>query len=222
MNIEILSKIEHTLLKPDARREDLAKLCAEAAEYGFGLVAINPCWTEYCKEQLKGTGVLVDAAVGFPLGQSLKETKIAECEHCIGAGADEIDMVINIGKLIDGDETCVYEEIKGVVDCCHHFRHVCKVILETALLSQAQIVTACKIAEKAGADFVKTSTGFSGAGATTENVALMRASVGPAVKIKAAGGIRNLEQARAMISAGADRIGTSAGVVIFRELQRET
>jgi deoxyribose-phosphate aldolase len=222
MDTEILSKIEHTLLKPDARREDLAKICAEAIEYEFGLVAINPCWTEYCKERLKGTGVLVDAAVGFPLGQSLKETKIAECEHCIGAGADEIDMVINIGKLIDGDENYVYEEVKGVVDFCHRFRRICKVILETALLSKTQIVRACEIAEKAGADFVKTSTGFSGTGATIENVALMRASVGPGVKIKASGGIRNLEQARAMISAGADRIGTSAGIRIARELQQKT
>jgi deoxyribose-phosphate aldolase len=221
VDTEILSRIEHTLLKPDARREDLAKLCAEAIEYGFGLVAINPCWTGYCRERLKGTGVLVDAAVGFPLGQSLRETKIAECEHCIGAGADEIDMVINIGKLIDGDEDYVYQDIKGVVDCCHRFHRLCKVILETALLSKARIVTACKIAEKAGADFVKTSTGFSGPGATTENVALMRASVGPAVKIKAAGGIRSLEQARAMISAGADLIGTSAGVKIAGELRQE-
>jgi deoxyribose-phosphate aldolase len=163
----------------------------------------------------------VDAAVGFPLGQSLKETKIAESEHCIKAGADEIDMVINVGRLIDGDEDYVYEEIKGVVDCCHRLRRPCKVILETALLSKAQIVSACKIAEKAGADFVKTSTGFSGGGATTENVALMRASVGPKVKIKAAGGIRDLEQARAMISAGADRIGTSAGVRIAGELRQE-
>jgi deoxyribose-phosphate aldolase len=218
----ILSKIEHTLLKPDARREDLAKLCAEAVEYGFGLVAINPCWTAYCGERLDGTGILVDAAVGFPLGQSLPETKIAECEHCIAAGAGEIDMVINVGKLIDGDETFVYEEIKSVTDCCHRSRLICKVILETALLSKEQIVSACKIAEKAGADFVKTSTGFSGAGATTENVALMRASVGPKLRIKAAGGIRSLEQVRALVSAGADRIGTSAGVRIAGELRRET
>ncbi|MDR2143009.1 MAG: deoxyribose-phosphate aldolase [Treponema sp.] len=220
MDTEILSKIEHTLLKPDARKEDMTRICAEAVEYGFGLVAINPCWTGYCKERLKGTGILVDAAVGFPLGQSLRETKAAECKHCIDAGADEIDMVMNVGKFIDGDEDYVFKDIKGVVDCCHRFRRLCKVILETCLLSKARIIQACKIAEKAGADFVKTSTGFSGPGATAENVALMRASVGPGVKIKASGGIRNLEQAMAMVCAGADRIGTSAGIVIARELRR--
>jgi deoxyribose-phosphate aldolase len=218
MDKSILQKIEHTFLKPNAGKEDLKKLCDEAKQYGFAFVAINPCWVGYCKEQLKGTAVKVDAAVGFPVGQVLSETKAAECEQCILAGADEIDMVMNVGRLIDGDEDYVLNDIKGVVDVCHSHGILCKVILETCLLSNEQIVTAGKIAEKAGADFIKTSTGFSGPGATAEHVALMRASVGPRVRIKASAGIRNLEQALAMVNAGADRIGTSAGVAIAREL----
>jgi deoxyribose-phosphate aldolase len=218
MDKSILQKIEHTFLKPDARKEDLKKLCDEAKLYGFAFVAVNPCWVGYCKEQLKGTVVKVDAAVGFPLGQNLSETKAVECEQCIAAGADEIDMVMNVGRLIDGEEDYVLNDIKGVVDVCHSHGILCKVILETCLLSKEQIVTAAQIAEKAGADFIKTSTVFSGSGATAENVALMRASVGQRVRIKASAGIRNSEQAVAMTRAGAARIGTSAGVAIAREV----
>ena len=217
--MELLKCIEHTYLKPNALESDLLKLCNEAKEYGFGFVAVNPAWVSFCKQQLKGSGVLVDAAVGFPLGQTLTETKIAECQQCINAGADEIDMVMNVGKLIDGDYEYVYQDIKGVVDASHEHHILCKVILETCLLNEEQKITACQIVERAGADFVKTSTGFSTGGATVSDIELMRKTVSSKVKIKASAGIRNLEQALALIEVGADRLGTSAGVSIAQEWQ---
>ncbi|MDR2210361.1 MAG: deoxyribose-phosphate aldolase [Spirochaetaceae bacterium] len=217
----IVKKIDHTLLKPGAREEDLKRLCTEAKQYGFTAIAINPCWIPLCKKELEGTGILIVATVGFPLGQMLTETKAGECEDAINAGAGEIDMVINLGKLLSGDEDYVFKDIKAAADCCHRRGIKCKVILETALLTEGQIVRACEIAEKAGADYVKTSTGFNGPGAAVEHVRLMRKSCGSAVKIKAAGGIRSLSQARAMVEAGADRIGTSAGLAIAAELEAE-
>jgi deoxyribose-phosphate aldolase len=210
--------IDHTLLKPDATEPEVRKLCKEAKEYGFTFVIVNPCWIAACKDELKGTDIKVGVTLGFPLGQMLKETKAAEAEDIIKAGGDEIDMVMNVGKLLSGDETYVHDDIKGVVDVCHKRGIKCKVILEICLLTNEQIEKACKICEKAGADYVKTSTGFSGPGATVEAVALMRKSCGPKVLVKAAGGIRNLEQAKAMAAAGAVRLGTSAGIAIAKEL----
>ena len=215
--MELLSCIEHTFLKPNATEKELRVLCEEAKEYGFGFVAVNPAWVSFCKKELRGTSVLVDAAVGFPLGQVLSITKKEEARHCIAAGADEIDMVMNIGMLIAGDEDYVYQDILGVVTVCHEAGILCKVIIETCLLSDEQKIKACQIAEKAGADFVKTSTGFSTGGATVEDIVLMRKTVSNQVRIKASAGIRNLEQALALIAAGADRLGTSAGVLIAQE-----
>jgi len=218
----ILEKIDHTILKPDATQADVARICGEAKQYGFTVVVVNPCWIPFCKEQLKNSSVAIVTTLAFPLGQTQRKSKVSECQDAINAGADEIDMVLNVGKLLSGDETYVYEDIKGVVDCCHKHGKICKVILETCLLNEEHIVAACKIAEKAGADYVKTSTGFSSGGATVETVRLMRKTCGPGVKIKASGGIRNLAQARAMVDAGADRLGTSAGVAIAAELENET
>ena len=218
--MELLSRIEHTFLKPDATKKDLKVLCDEAKEYGFGFVAVNPAWVSYCKKELAGTSVLVDAAVGFPLGQTLSITKKEEARHCIAAGADEIDMVMNVGMLIAGEEEYVYQDIHGVVKLCHEAGISCKVIIETCLLTEEQKIKACIIAEEAGADFVKTSTGFSTGGATVEDIMLMRKTVSDKVRIKASAGIRNLEQALALIDAGADRLGTSAGVLIAQEWQR--
>jgi deoxyribose-phosphate aldolase len=216
MDNSIVKKIDHTLLKPDASEKDLKRICDEAKKYGFTVIAINPCWVPFCKKELAGTDIMIDATVGFPLGQMLKESKAAECEDVIKAGAGEIDMVINVGKLLSGDDDYVYEDIKGVADCCHRHGLLCKVILETCLLTPEQIIKACELSQKAGADYVKTSTGFNGPGASVENVQLMRKSC--TLKIKAAGGIRNLAQAQAMEAAGADRIGTSAGITIAAEL----
>jgi len=218
----ILRKIDHTILKADATQTDVKRICDEAKQYGFTVVVVNPCWIPFCKEQLKNSGIAIVTTLAFPLGQTQKKSKVSECEDAIHAGADEIDMVLNVGKLLSGDDNYVYEDIKGVADCCHKHSKICKVILETCLLNDDQIVTACKIAEKAGADYVKTSTGFSTGGATVETVRLMRKTCGPGVKIKASGGVRNLAQARAMVEAGADRLGTSAGVAIAAELKNET
>jgi len=214
----ILSKIDHTILKPDATEAEVKRICDEAKQYGFTVVVVNPCWIPFCKKQLEGTDITVVTTLGFPLGQNLTESKISECKDIIRAGAGEIDMVINLGKLLSGDETYVYEDIKGVADCCHQHGKACKVILETCLLTEAHIVKACEIAEKAGADYVKTSTGFSSGGAAVEIVRLLRKTCSPKVKIKASGGIRTLAQARVMVEAGADRLGTSAGVAIAEEI----
>ncbi|MDR2071810.1 MAG: deoxyribose-phosphate aldolase [Spirochaetaceae bacterium] len=214
----IIRKIDHTLLKADAREEDLRRLCAEAKQYGFTVIAVNPCWIPSCKKELAGTDIMITATVGFPLGQTLTETKASECDHAIDAGAGEIDMVMNLGKLLSGDEEYVFADITAAVDRCHRRGVKCKVILETCLLTEEYIVRSCTLAEKAGADYVKTSTGFNGPGATVEHLRLMRKSCSPAVKIKASGGIRSLAQVRAMVEAGADRIGTSAGLSIAAEL----
>jgi len=214
----IIKKIDHTILKPDATETEVKRICDEAKQYGFTVVVVNPCWIPFCKKQLEGTDITIVTVLGFPLGQNLTESKVSECEEIISAGAGEIDMVINVGKLLSGDESYVYEDIKKVAACCHKHGRICKAILETCLLSEEQIVKACKIAESAGADYVKTSTGFSSGGATVETVRLMRKTCSPKVKIKASGGIRTLAQAGAMVEAGADRLGTSAGVAIAGEL----
>lgn len=205
--------IDHTQLKPDATEEKIIALCKEAAEYDFASVCVNPCWIPLCREQLKGTDVKTCTVVGFPLGAMSTKAKVFETKDAIEAGAEEIDMVINVGKLKDGDDEYVTEEIRQIKEACGGL--ILKVIIEACLLSDEEKVRACKDAEKAGADFVKTSTGFSTGGATVEDVKLMRASVSEAVKVKAAGGIRDKETFEKMIAAGAERIGTSSGAKLI-------
>ena len=205
--------IDHTQLKPDATEEKIIALCKEAAEYDFASVCVNPCWIPLCREQLKGTDVKTCTVIGFPLGAMSTNAKVFETKDAIEAGAEEIDMVINVGKLKDGDDEYVTEEIRQIKEACGDL--ILKVIIEACLLSDEEKVRACKDAEKAGADFVKTSTGFSTGGATVEDVKLMRASVSEAVKVKAAGGIRDKETFEKMIAAGAERIGTSSGAKLI-------
>lgn len=205
--------IDHTQLKPDATEEKIIALCKEAAEYDFASVCVNPCWIPLCRKQLKGTDVKTCTVVGFPLGAMSTNAKVFETKDAIEAGAEEIDMVINVGKLKDGDDAYVTEEIRQIKEACGDL--ILKVIIEACLLSDEEKVRACKDAEKAGADFVKTSTGFSTGGATVEDVKLMRASVSEAVKVKAAGGIRDKETFEKMIEAGAERIGTSSGAKLI-------
>ena len=201
--------IDHTQLKPEAGKEKILALCAEAAEYDFASVCVNPCWIETASEALKGTDVKVCTVIGFPLGAMTTAAKVFETKDAIEKGAEEIDMVINVGMLKDGNDEYVINDIRSVKEACGNL--ILKVILETCLLTDEEKVRACRDAEAAGADFVKTSTGFSTAGATIEDVKLMRASVSEKVKVKAAGGIRDKETFEKMIEAGAERIGTSAG-----------
>ena len=205
--------IDHTQLKPDATKEKIIALCNEAALYDFASVCVNPCWIELCREQLKDTDVKVCTVIGFPLGAMTTAAKVVETKDAIEKGAEEIDMVINVGKLKDGDDEYVTSEIAAIKEACGD--HVLKVIIEACLLSDEEKVRACKDSEKAGADFVKTSTGFSTGGATLEDVKLMRASVSEKVKVKAAGGIRDKETFEKMIEAGAERIGTSSGAKLI-------
>jgi deoxyribose-phosphate aldolase len=205
--------IDHTLLKPDASREQVDKLCAEAVEYGFYSVCVNASWTAYCARKLRGTPVKVCTVVGFPLGAMDSRSKGFETRNAVENGAAEIDMVMNIGALKTGDLKTVEEDIRWVLRACRSTT-VLKVIIETALLTDEEKVLACQIAKRAGAHFVKTSTGFSSAGATVQDVALMRRTVGLELGVKAAGGIRSTEDALAMIQAGASRLGTSSSVAI--------
>ena len=213
----IAGVIDHTLLKPEASREDIRKLCQEAARFGFASVCINPCYVALAAELLRGTPVKVCTVAGFPLGATLSQVKIHEAEEAIKLGAQEIDMVINIGALKSAQDDLVEADIRGVVEASHRGGAVCKVILETALLTIEEKVRACVAAKKAGADFVKTSTGFSTAGATAEDVALMRAVVGSEIGVKAAGGVRTLEDLKKMVCAGATRVGASASVRIMEQ-----
>ena len=208
--------IDHTLLKPDAGAEQIAQLCREAREHGFAAVCVNSSRVPAAAELLRGSDVAVCSVVGFPLGAALPEAKAGEAQLAIAAGATEIDMVLNIGALKDRDLPALLRDIRAVVAACHARDALCKVILETALLNDGEKVIACELSRLAGADFVKTSTGFSGGGATLADVALMRRVVGPAMGVKASGGVRTLEEARAMVAAGATRIGASAGVAIVR------
>ena len=211
----IASYIDHTLLKADATMDDITRIAGEAASYGFASVCVNPCWVPLCRKLLDGTGVKVCTVVGFPLGAASSRAKAAETAAAVEDGADEIDMVINIGYLRSGMDDEVLGDIKAVREAC--LGKVLKVIIEACLLTDEEKIRACRLAEEAGADFVKTSTGFSSGGATVADVSLMRKAVGGRLKVKAAGGIRTLADARAMIGAGASRIGASAGIAIVRE-----
>lgn len=206
--------IDHTFLKPFGTAENIEKLCAEARKYEFAMVAINPAEVETCVKLLEGSPVRVGAAIGFPLGQTTTECKAFETRDAIAKGATEIDTVINVRALQKGRLDIVKKEIEEMVAICRPAGVICKVILETCYLSDAEKETVCRIAKEAGVDFVKTSTGFGTAGATVEDVALMRRVVGPEIGVKAAGGIRDLDTVLAMIKAGATRIGTSSGVTI--------
>jgi deoxyribose-phosphate aldolase len=210
----IAALIDHTILKPEATRADVVKICREAREYRFASVCVNPYWVPLVKSELSGSPVKVCSVVGFPLGATSTDAKVCETAAALRAGAQEIDMVINVGALRSGDTDAVKNDIQSVVRTAHGAGAIVKVILETALLDDAQKNVACKIAKAAGADFVKTSTGFSTSGATVHDIALMRAAVGPNIGVKASGGIRTLEDVQAMTAAGATRIGASASVKI--------
>ncbi len=211
---EIASLIDHTLLKPEATRDDILRLCAEARKYSFASVCVNPYWAPVAAAQLRGSPVKVCTVAGFPLGANSTAVKRAEAETAARAGAREIDMVINVGALRSGDYDTVMQDIEAVVEASHNLGAIVKVIIEAALLDDNQKAVACTLAKLAGADFVKTSTGFGPGGATAGDVALMRRIVGPEMGVKAAGGIRTLEDLRAMAAAGATRIGASASVKI--------
>ena len=206
--------IDHTLLRPEATRADILQLCREAREYNFASVCLNAYWVPLAASQLSGSDVKVCTVVGFPLGATSTEAKVAETEAALRAGAQEIDMVQNIGALRGDDDRAVEEEIALVAAASHRAGAIVKVILETALLNDDQKIAACKLAQMAGADFVKTSTGFGASGATVHDVELMRGAVGPSMGVKASGGIRTLEDLLKMLAAGANRIGASAGVKI--------
>jgi deoxyribose-phosphate aldolase len=206
--------IDHTLLKPDATATDIDRMCAEAVEFGFASVCVNPTWAKRVAEAVKGSGVVACCVVGFPLGAATAEIKAMEARRALRDGAREIDMVINVGALKSGDYDLVRRDIAGVSEACREAGALCKVILETALLTDEEKVVASQLAVEAKADFVKTSTGFGPGGATVYDVALMREAVGPKIGVKASGGIRSAEDVRQMIAAGATRIGASAGVQI--------
>lgn len=206
--------IDHTLLKPEATESQIKTLCSEAAKYDFMSVCVNPTWVRKAAAFLNESNVKVCTVIGFPLGANTPEVKAYEANEAIGNGAGEVDMVINIGALKSGDDELVARDIQGVVDVAKG-RAISKVIIETSLLTDDEKIRACELAKKAGADFVKTSTGFSTGGATVADVKLMRATVGPDMGVKASGGVRSLEDAKAFIEAGATRLGASSGVAIM-------
>jgi deoxyribose-phosphate aldolase len=213
----VASMIDHTLLKPDASRGDIEKLCREAAEFHFATVCVNPVWVAKAAALLRGSGVGVCSVVGFPLGATTADVKHYETRRAIFDGAAEIDMVINVGALKSGDLRTVERDIEAVVSPCRECGVVSKVIIEAALLTDEEKVTASTLSKAAGADFVKTSTGFASGGATATDVALMRRVVGAEMGVKAAGGVRDLDGLKAMVAAGATRVGASAGVKIVQE-----
>jgi deoxyribose-phosphate aldolase len=219
----VASLIDHTLLKPEATIAQIEQLCAEAREYAFASVCVNSVYVPLAASLLRDSAVAVCTVVGFPLGASLTDVKVYEAAQAIERGASEIDMVIHIGALKEHEISVAHHDIAAVVAECQIKGALCKVILETVLLTDEQKATGCRVARDAGADFVKTSTGFAGGGATVADVRLMREVVGSEMGVKASGGVRSLADARAMIEAGATRIGTSAGVAIMREaLGRES
>jgi deoxyribose-phosphate aldolase len=211
------SLVDHTLLKPEASESDIRRLCEEAAQYRFASVCVNPTWVKVSSCILRGSGVPVCTVVGFPLGATLADVKAYETRRAIFDGAREIDMVINIGALKSGDDCAVEFDIRSVVEAAHEEGVLVKTIIEAALLTDDEKVRACLAAKRAGADFVKTSTGFAKSGATVADVALMRRTVGSEMGVKAAGGVKGISDARAMVEAGATRIGASVGVKIAQE-----
>lgn len=213
---DIASMIDHTLLKPDATADQIAQLCYEARKYNFASVCVNPTHVKLCAELLQGTQVKVCTVIGFPLGASAPEVKTFEAQTALKDGATEIDMVINIGAVKAGDLTLVARDIHEVVKVGHEAGAIVKVIIETSLLNDEEKVTACLLSKEAGADFVKTSTGFSGGGATVEDINLMRRVIGPEMGVKASGGVRDFEGAQSLVNAGATRLGASAGVKIVQ------
>ncbi|MET4899694.1 deoxyribose-phosphate aldolase [Paenarthrobacter sp. CC6] len=212
----IASYIDHTLLKPEASEADILKVCAEAVEYRFKSVCVNPVWVKTVTKALKGSGVLTCSVIGFPLGATPTDVKVFEARGAVLDGANEIDMVINMASARANDRGALVDDIRAVAETVHAGEAILKVIIETSMLNDEQKVIACEAAAEAGADFVKTSTGFNGGGATVEDVALMRKTVGPGLGVKASGGVRSLADAQAMIAAGATRIGASSGIAIVK------
>jgi len=212
--------IDHTLLRPQAGRDEIVQVCREALEHRFASVCVNSFWIPVVAAELAGSAVKACSTIAFPLGATLTEAKVAEAEAALHAGAQEIDMVMNIGALRDGDFATVSSDIQAVVEACHRENALLKVILETAVLTDEQKVSACRLAKTAGADFVKTSTGFGPGGATVADVHLMRSTMGPEMGVKASGGIRTLQDLLAMVEAGANRIGASASVALVEGARR--
>lgn len=213
----VAAMIDHTLLRPDASRRDIEELCREAAQFGFATVCVNPVWVSLAAQRLSGSAVGVCSVVGFPLGATTADVKGYETRRAIFDGAREVDMVINIGALKSGDVRTVERDIDAVTGPCRDCGVLSKVIIEAAFLTDEEKVTACTLAKAAGADYVKTSTGFGPGGATAADVALMRRVVGAEMGVKAAGGVRDLESLKAMVAAGATRVGASAGVKILQQ-----
>ncbi len=220
-NLDLAKLIDHTLLKPDATQDQIAQLCYEARKYGFASVCVNSTWVELCAQLLKGSQVKVCSVIGFPLGATPPEVKAFETQTAINHGASEIDMVINIGALKTGDLELVAKDIGGVVTTAHAKGAIVKVIIEAVFLTDEEKTIACLLSKEAGADFVKTSTGFASGGATVHDVELMRKTVGPEMGVKAAGGVRTYEDVEKMVKAGATRIGASAGVKIIQGPAKE-
>ena len=219
---EIARAIDHTLLKPEATRAQIERLCAEAREHGFATVCVNPTWVPLCADLLRGSETRVCTVVGFPLGATFPEVKAFEAARTVAEGACEVDMVLNVGALKSGDYRLCERDVAAVVEASHRGGAIVKVIIEAALLTDDEKVKACVVSQAAGAEFVKTSTGFGPGGATAADVALMRRVVGPEMGVKAAGGVRDLKSAQAMLEAGADRIGASVGVKIVQESRGAT
>jgi len=217
---DMAGMIDHTILKPNATEDQLRQLCAEAREFSFATVCVNPAWVPLCAELLRGSPVKVCTVIGFPLGATLSEVKAFESQRCAGLGATELDMVINVGALKSRQYDIVQDDIAAVVNVAHPLGASVKVIIEAAYLTDEEKVEACVLSKAAGADYVKTSTGFAATGATVEDVALMRRVVGPEMGVKAAGGVKTAEDVKAMIAAGATRIGASASVKILDELKK--
>jgi deoxyribose-phosphate aldolase len=218
---QLASLIDHTLLRPEATRAQILQLCQEALQWNFAAVCVHSAWVPLVAEQLRGSSVKVGAAVGFPFGANLTAAKCAEAEMAMQVGAQEIDMVMNIGAMRSGDTALVQADVRAVADLCHARGVPLKVILENAYLNRRQKVEACRLIRETGADFVKTSTGLATSGATVADVRLMRKTVGREMGVKAAGGIRTLADALRMLAAGANRLGTSAGPAILAEAQRQ-
>ena len=214
---KIAGVIDHTILKPEATSAQIRQLCEEALHFGFASACMNPFYVPLAAELIRGSAVKVCTVAGFPLGATTTDAKVFEAQEAIQHGAQEIDMVMNVGALKSGDHEAVEDDIRRVTDACHRGKAICKVILESCLLTREDKIRACQIAMRAGADYVKTSTGFNSGGATVEDVELMRATVGPKMGVKASGGIRSYEDVLKMVAAGATRIGTSSGVKIVEQ-----